>query len=292
MGRGGVVNLAAMGSVVCWATAAPFAKYIFDQFPAMAYLGLRPFIAAAVAFGALRMRRMDVRIGRAAWRRLVIAGGLGYGLAQAGFVAGLDRTSVSHLSILISTSPLLGALIVPLVAGRLPRREALAGMALGFAGVALLVGGGGGHGASLGGDALVLMSALAWVGATIWPVPLVARYGVEVTNAWMLVASLVFILPLTSGSVVDVLASPPPLIAWGALFYGAIVGVLIGNGLWQRAVLELGADSALVYQYLTPVVSLALAIALLGERPTVVQLAGSGLALTGVWIVRRRVGHA
>jgi len=150
------------------ATAAPFAKYVFDQLPAMAYLGLRPFIAATVAFGALRMRRMDVRIGRAAWCRLVVVGGLGYGLAQAGFVAGLDRTSVSHLSSLILTSPLLGALIVPLVAGRLPRRGALAGMALGFAGVSLLVGGGGDNGASLGGDALVLTSALTWVGATIW----------------------------------------------------------------------------------------------------------------------------
>jgi len=68
--------------------------------------------------------------------------------------------------------------------------------------------------------------------------------------------------------------------------------VLIGNGLWQRAVLEIGADSALVYQYLTLVVSLALAITLLGERPTVVQQAGSGLALSGVSIVPRRVRHA
>ena len=288
VGRAGVVNWAAIGSVVCWATMAPFAKYAFDQFPATAYLGLRPLIAAAAAFLLLQVRGMRLGIGRTAWRRLMVAGGLGYGLAQIGFVTGLDRTSVSHLSILVSTSPLIGALIVPIVARRLPRGDALAGMLLGLAGVALLVGGGGSDGSSLRGDLLVLMSALAWVGATIWPIPLVARYGVEVTNAWMLVASLALILPFSGGAVVDVIASPPPLIAWGALFYGAIVGVLIGNGLWQRAVLEVGADSALVYQYLTPVISLALAIALLGERPTLLQLVGSALALLGVWIVRRR----
>ena len=287
---GGLLSWPALGAVVAWGTMAPIAKVVFDEFPAEAYLGLRALIASSAAFLLLALRRQGVRISRASWRRLVVAGVLGYGVAQIGFVGGLDRTSVSHLSILVSTSPLLGAIIIPLVGRHLPRRDALTGVVVGFAGVTLLVGGGGGDGATLTGDALVLLSALAWIGATVWPVPLLARYGVQTTNAWLLLTSFLTVIPLTAPAVVDVVTEPPPLVAWAALLYGALVGVLVGNGLWQRAVHEIGADNALVYQYLTPVLSLALAIAFLGERPTLVQLVGSVLALAGVWIVRRRAG--
>jgi len=63
---------------------------------------------------------------------------------------------------------------------------------------------------------------------------------------------------------------------------------LLGTVRWHRAVREAGLDTAMVYQYLTPLLSLALAIAFLGERPTIIQGIGSILILAGVAIVRSR----
>jgi len=282
------VSLPALAAVVCWAAMAPFAKYAFDSFSADAYLGLRPIIATITAFTVLAARGVPLRISRPAWPRLLLCGAIGYGIAQIGFVKGLDLTSVSHHSVLVATSPLIAALVLPIIHRTRPHGPGLAGMLLGFAGVALLVGGGGTAGTSIGGDLFVLLSAAAWVGATIWPIPLMARYGVETVNAWMLALSLVVIVPLTSPALKEVAVDPPGWVAWTAVAYGGIVGILLGNLLWHRAVREAGLDTAMVYQYLTPLLSLALAIAFLGERPTVLQALGSVLILAGVAIVRSR----
>jgi drug/metabolite transporter (DMT)-like permease len=282
------LSLSALAAVICWAAMAPFAKYAFDSFSADAYLGLRPIIATATAFAVMAARGVPLKISRPAWPRLLLCGAIGYGIAQIGFVKGLDLTSVSHHSVLVATSPLIAALILPILHRTRPHGPGLAGMLLGFAGVALLVGGGGTAGSSIGGDAFVLLSAAVWVGATIWPIPLMARYGVETVNAWMLALSLMVIVPLTAPDLKAVVVDPPGWVAWTAVAYGGIVGVLLGNVLWHRAVREVGLDAAMVYQYLTPLLSLALAIAFLGERPTVIQGAGSVLILAGVAIVRSR----
>src|SRR4029078_1378629 len=262
-------------------------------FSADAYLGLRPIIATAAAFVVLAARGVPLRINRAAWPRLLVCGAIGYGIAQIGFVKGLDLTSVSHHSVLVSTSPLIAALIMPILHRTRPHGHGFAGMLLGFAGVAMLVGGGGTAGSSISGDLFVLLSAAIWVGATIWPIPLMARYGVETINAWMLALSLIVVIPLTAPALKQVAIDPPGWIAWAAVVYGGLVGVLLGNLLWHRAVREEGLDTAMVYQYLTPLLSLGLAIAFLGERPTILQGIGSLLTLAGGAIVRfRHVTHA
>jgi len=290
MSRG--VSLPALAAVVCWATMAPFAKYAFDSFPADAYLGLRPIIATIAAFAFLAARDVPLRISGPAWPRLLLCGAIGYGIAQVGFVKGLDLTSVSHHSVLVATSPLIAALIMPVLHRTRPHGPGLAGMLLGFAGVAMLVGGGGTTGSSISGDLFVLLSAAIWVGATIWPIPLMARYGVETINAWMLALSLIVVVPLTAPALKQVAIDPPGRVAWAAVVYGGLVGVLLGNVLWHRAVREAGLDTAMVYQYLTPLLSLGLAIAFLGERPTIIQELGSFLILAGVAIVRSRQAQA
>ena len=73
--------------------------------------------------------------------------------------AGIERTSVSHAALIVGAVPAL----VALIARRRPARgiargpAAWVGFALALAGVGIVAGGGGG-GATLGGDALVLLS--------------------------------------------------------------------------------------------------------------------------------------
>jgi len=81
---------------------------------------------------------------------------------------------------------------------------------------------------------------------------------------------------------------PSPL-SWASLLYGAVLGVLVANTLWQRAVRAGGATQVLVYLYLEPVGALVLATLLLGERLGVLQAIGGALALAGVGLVRRPV---
>lgn len=285
---GPTVNWPAFGAVVFWSAMSPLAKWALDEFPALAYTAYRPIIAVALLFLVLAVRRQPILVERKDMRRLIIAGSLGMGLSQLSYIGGLARTSVTHNVILISCSPLLVAGYRWLVKRERLEPRSTIGVLGGFAGVVLLVSGAAGSGGTtLLGDLLSLGAAVTWMAATIWPAPLLAKYGTLRTTLWMLSASVLVTLPVSLVSVADSLTDPPSLAAWGSLFYSAFFGILIGNSLWQLAVRQMGAARTLIYLYLEPVGALALAALFLGERLGPPQAIGGLLALAGVALVRK-----
>jgi drug/metabolite transporter (DMT)-like permease len=142
-------------------------------------------------------------------------------------------------------------------------------------------------GTSVTGDLLSLGSALAWVGATMMPRPLVVRYGAPLATAWLLLGSSLLLVPIGFVQIVEMARQPPSTSGWLALVYGGAVGMLGGNALWQKAVQEIGAARTFVYLYLEPVLAMMLAALVLGERLTVTQGIGGVLALAGVALVRK-----
>lgn len=266
----------------------PFAKWALEEFPTLAYMALRPMIAVVLMFGFLAVRRLPILIERRDLRRVLLAGSLCMGLSQFFYIGGLARTSVAHNVVLISCTPLLVAGYRLLIKRERLDRWSSFGVLGGFLGVVLLVSGAGGSGdATLTGDLLSLCGAVSWMGATILPAPLLAKYGTLRTSAWLLAASLLGILPLSLISIAATVATPPPALAWASLVYGGVFGILLGNSLWQRAVHEIGPGRTLVYLYLEPVGAMLLAALLLGERLSPLQAAGGLLALAGVALVRR-----
>jgi drug/metabolite transporter (DMT)-like permease len=265
----------------------PFAKYAFDYFPADAYLGLRPAIAALGGFSLLLIQGKSLGISRASVPRFFFCGAIGFALTQTSYVRSLDMTSVSHHAVLISTTPLLAAIFMPIVRRSRPHGLVLLGSLIGFLGVVMLVGGDSGGGATIKGDLLALTSAVIWIGVVVWPLPLMARYDVAKANAWLFAMSLILIIPLTSPALVEVARNPPNWIAWAAVIYGGLIGILLGNILWFRAIQQAGVDRILVYQYLPPVLTLAIALIFLGESISWGQALGSILVLAGVVVVQR-----
>jgi len=285
---GGLINWPAFGAVVCWSAMSPFAKWALEEFPVLAYTALRPMIAIVVLFLVIWLRKQPLMIERADMRRLLLAGTVGMGLSQLCYISGLARTSVTHNVILISCSPVLAAGYRWLIKRERMDGRSTLGVLGGFAGVVLLVSSASGSdGATLLGDLLSLGAAIAWMGATVWPAPVLPKYGTLRVTAWMLSASLLVVLPISVFSIAGAVANPPSIGAWSSLLYSAIFGILIGNSLWQRAVQHAGAARTLIYLYLEPVGALALAALFLGERLGPIQAVGGALALTGVVLVRR-----
>jgi drug/metabolite transporter (DMT)-like permease len=284
----GLINWPAFGAVVFWSAMSPVAKWALDEFPTLAYTAFRPIIAVAMLFLVLALRKQPILVERRDVRRLLIAGSLGMGLSQLCYIGGLARTSVTHNVILISCSPLLVAGYHWLIKReRLDTRSTLGALG-GFVGVVLLVSGAGGSGgASLLGDLLSLGAAVTWMGATIWPAPLLKKYGTLRITAWMLAASVLITLPVSLMSIADTVTNPPSIGAWTSLLYSAVFGILLGNSLWQRAVQQVGARRTLIYLYLEPVGALVLAALFLGERLSLLQAVGGLLALVGVALVRK-----
>lgn len=283
------LSVPALTAVLIWGGTFPIAKYALEEFSVVSYATIRPFVASGIIFAILRVRGEPIGIARADWPRLLLAGFAGMFLFQAGFIFGLDLTSASHSAIIASAGPpILGMMVLLVLRGDRPSARMLTGLAIGGGGVVLVVGDPSAEGASVLGDLISLGAALAWVGVTIIPEPLVRRYGAFRVTAWMIFCSGVAFLPVAADDLIETARNAPSLLAWGSLLYTGILGMTIANSLWQRAVHSAGASQTMPYLYLQPVVALGLAAVMLGERLGPLQLAGALLAMVGVGLVRRR----
>ena len=283
------INPTAFFTVLIWSAIAPFTKYALEDFPPLVFMSLRMSIAAVLVFLLLVVRRRAMGIDRADVPKFLLAGIVLFGLSTVLFTEGLARTTVAHMIIIASTGPLIGAVWRGLAHREMPDRRSLLAMAVGFAGVLIVVSDASAtDGASITGDLMGLASATLWVGMTVYPQPLVRKYGPLRSTGWIILTSLLLIVPLSLQSWGAIAEHVPPPLAWSALLYAA-VGTLIGNTLWQSAVQQIGPARTLVYLYLQPFLALLIAAIVLGDRMTPLQAVGGVLAIGGVMLVRKVV---
>ncbi|MCX2727814.1 DMT family transporter [Thermomicrobium sp. 4228-Ro] len=275
-------------AVLIWGASFPIVKHGVDSFGPLSFAVLRLIVAIACLVLWLRLRDETLRIARSDWPRLALAGFGAMGIFQIVFLVGMRHTTSTHSALFLNTSPLWALPISWLVERERPRAAGLLGAALGFIGVVLMVGTPDPTGtATLLGDVLTLGAAICWVGVTMIPRPLVARYGAVPITTWLLILSLVVVGLAGASETVRSLATLPGWSAWGALLYTGILAMVGANVFWQRAVQRLGASTTLVYYYLQPGIAVALGAAFLGERVRLVQIVGLFAVFAGVLVAQR-----
>lgn len=275
-------------TVLIWGASFPIVKHGVDSYGPLPFAVLRLLVALACLFAWLRWRGEPLRVGREDLGRLAVAGFGAMAIFQIVFLVGMRHTTSTHSALFLNTSPLWALPISWLVERRRPRAAALVGAVLGFTGVALMVGRPESNGnPTLLGDLLTLGAAICWVGVTLIPRPLVARYGAVPITTWMLIASLVVLGIVGTRETVQSLEHLPGWGAWGALLYTGVLAMVGANVFWQRAVQRLGAATTLVYYYLQPGIAMALGVAFLGETVRFTQILGLLAVCAGVLLAQR-----
>jgi len=195
------------------------------------------------------------------------------------------RLSSSLSGLLIAGVPLVGALLAWLFGGDdRPDARRLAGLLVGFAGVAVLVG------LDVSTDDLgaVLEVGLVVVGYAIGPM-IVARRLREVSAVGVIAASLV--LTAIAYAPFGIAQMPAHIPSTQALLAVVLLGVVctaVGFVLFFELIAEVGPNRATVITYFNPAVALALGVALLGEPLTLGIGAGFALIAFGSFVATRR----
>jgi len=197
----GWVRLEPLAAVILWGGIYPGAKVGLAEIPPLVFTYLRVVLAVCVLALASRTGR-SAPLPRGLWTSIGRAG-----LAQAAFqlllIAGLARTTAGTSALLLAAAPLMTAGWLAL-SGRehLPGRH-WAGLAVGLAGVALVVhGGASGLGREqLLGNLIALAAAAAWAAYSLAIAPLAGALGAVRATTWsMLVAGLVITPFVLSGT--------------------------------------------------------------------------------------------
>lgn len=261
--------------------------------PPFTYVLLRLTMAAAAMWAILAWRRETLTLPREAWGAIVLLALLNnalpftlFGWAQTHIASGLA-------SILNATTPIWGVIVAHLFTADekiTPRK--LAGVLVGFAGVAVMIGPD--LLASLGGGVLAelacVVAALAYALAGVWARRFRAM-GVSpfsVTTGQLSVGAAMMLPVALIGDKPWAMAMPP-VQAWAAIAALAVVCTAFGYVLYFRLIDRAGATNALLVTLLVPPTAILLGVLFLGEVLALRDFAGLGLIALGLAAIDGRL---
>ena len=250
---------------------------------------IAPLFAAATRFiaaGSLMvlvvlLRGGTLRVSRRALGSCVLIGILLPGANAVLFFAERD-VPTGLASLIIASVPLW--VVVLRLAGheRLPW-PALAGVGVGFAGVAVLAQPSGG--ATAGGIGLCLLSAIMWSLGSVLSARVTMPDDPFAATAFEMLAGGLVMLPISLFTLHGFSPSTASILGWIYLVtFGSIVGYTAY--VWLLANAPLGLVST--YAYVNPVVAIALGVAFRGEQLTWRLLIGAAIVVVAVATVVRR----
>ncbi|MCW0216569.1 MAG: EamA family transporter [Pseudonocardia sp.] len=245
-------------------------------------LGLTLLVLAIAGPRALRMSR--AQFGTAALTGLLLpAWGNGLvAIAQTQIASGLA-------ALLIAVVPLY-IVVLRALGGDRPRRATVGGVAVGLAGLAVLVlaapsaGSGGTQGSAWWGPWLVVLAGLGWATGTYattrLPVPAnpFALAAVQMTVGGVIMTTV----GTAKGDRLD-LAAIPAGVWW--VWVGACLATLGGFSAYALTLRTLPVSTVATYAYVNPVIAVLLGVLLVGERFSLGQIAGGAIVLLAVFLV-------
>jgi drug/metabolite transporter (DMT)-like permease len=283
---------AALGVVyVVWGSTYLAIRFTVESMPPLLSSGLRFVLAGAVLAPAVL-----VLAGRGALRMTwaQLGSGVLIGLLLPawgnGMVVIAERQVASGLAALLIASVPLYVVVLRRLLGERPPAITLVGVALGMAGLAVLLLGGpvaGTHGSASWATWLVLLAALGWsvgsVASTRLPVPAnpFALSAVEMIAGGAAMA----IVGAASGERIDLATiATGSWVSWG---YLVLFGSVLAFSSYVFILGKLPVSTVATYAYVNPVIAVLLGVLMAGEKFGALQLAGGVIVLLAVVLVVR-----
>ena len=254
---------------------------------------LRWLIALAIiAPFVWRSTAASLPVLRREWPLILALGATGIASFHTLVYLALQTTTATNALLMLSLAPIMTLLGSMAFGMERPTRRQLAGALISIAGAGILITRGSlagilAQGFSVG-DLWMLLAVAIWAVYSLLlrrrpadlPSPVALTASIAAALA-MMMPCLVFGGPRSDAA----LGSVPVLLSIGyiALFASAIAFLL-----WTRGVSQLGPVRAGQFVHLMPIFGAGVAFIVLGEVPTLVQITGAVLVLSGIAFVERR----
>ena len=250
---------------------------------------LRTVLAALLALPLAVFLKLPRPRGRSDWVLMIGAAVGSYVLFPILFSIGLRHTTASHAALIHASTPLFTGVIAALLERRWPRGWWWTGVAVALTGEALLVGLGRGFaepGVSVFGDLVVFVACIAVAFGYVAGGSLTRTLGSLAVTLWGVALAAI----VTAPGLLLVPASgllEAPSSALGGLAYLVLISSVIGYVAWNWALAHGGIGRTGVLMFAQPILSVVLAVLLLGESITLSIGIPAAVILAGVAIARR-----
>lgn len=276
----------ALGIVyVVWGSTYLAIRYVVQTVPPFLGAGVRFIVAGALMAGlvAVFRDRARLRVSRREAGASALVGGLLL-LGGNGLVMVAERTIASGLAALgVAVVPLFVVLLRLATRDR-PPAATLAGVGLGFAGLALLLDLGSGHLAV--GLLIVLGAAASWSVGSFFSsrLPLPADPLVSTTYEMLFGGAMLIVLALARGEGSQFSLGAVSLASWLGLGYLVVFGSLVAFTAYVFLLQAAPISTVATYAYVNPAVAVLLGT-MAGEPLTLSIALGGGLVVLAVAVV-------
>ena len=209
---------------------------------------------------------------------------------QVFFINGLARTRAGTASLVVASSPAVIAIVGRLLGVERVTRRQVVGIALSIAGVAFVIlSSAAAHEgrSSVIGDLLILTSVVAWSFYTHLVRPFTHRLDGMQIAAWTLLGGTIPVLLLAAPAIARSDWGAVSALTWGAVLYSGVGSMGVAYLFWYRGVRMIGSTRTAMFSNLQPIIAVAAAWPLLGERPTLWQGVGAAGVLGGLFLSRQ-----
>jgi drug/metabolite transporter (DMT)-like permease len=285
--------------MVVWAANFIVVKDAIASLPPVAFTMLRYGLAAIALLVILRWNDGPIRLPRPDVVRILVLGGLGFGLYQILWTTGLQYIPAGDSALIIASTPVLVAVLAVLAGADTLTPMKFAGATLSFLGVVVVIAAGVGVtlGSSALGSALTLAAAFCWAGYTAFAAPVLRRHSPLVLTTWATIGGTLVLIPLGLAQLLAPGAVRPAdagemLSVMLAIVYSGVLAAAIANVIVFNGVRLLGPTRVITLQSFVPPMAVIMAFIFLAEPIRPAQVIGGLIILLGVAMTRRASGRS
>jgi drug/metabolite transporter (DMT)-like permease len=285
-------RLQAFLAVVLWGISFVATKAALREVSPITLIFTRSALGTLLLLATLAARRLPLLPPRASWGPLALMGFVGVCFHQLLQAFGIRLTTAVQAGWIVGLIPIWSAVLAGLFLRERFGAGKVAGLALGFAGAALVVSRGRVTPGILAlpgtrGDLLMLASTLNWAIYTTLGHATIRHLGSlrATAGAMFLGGSMLAPLFLRAGGWREYATLSGAGLA--AVLYLGIGASGLGYLFWYGALERIETSRVAAFLYLEPLVTLAAAVALLHEPVGLTTLAGGLVVLAGVALVQR-----
>ncbi|MDE2595053.1 MAG: EamA family transporter [Burkholderiales bacterium] len=280
-----VVYLKLVLTAACWGGVFHAGRYAVHLMSPLA-AGAWRFTLAALIFMPLVAWREGWALAAIKRNALVlgIMSAVGVFGFNIGMFFGLKSTSAVNGALIVAVTPALTAVLAALLNRRAPSVMQVIGLALGMAGVAMVVS----HGSldvllSLQlsqGDAWVLLAAFCWAIYSVLPQRFIKGLSSLQVAGSTIIGGAVLMIGFGAKAAPDLLQVPPMGAMLGIVFM-AVFGSVLAYMWWNDGIQVIGPAQAAIFMNFVPLFAALIGV-LLGEHLAASQLLGAALVIGGV----------
>jgi drug/metabolite transporter (DMT)-like permease len=288
-----IIEAAVLGVMVFWAANFIVVKDVLSLVPPVGFTFLRYGLATLALLAYLRWTEGPIRF-PAGGQRILLLGGVGFGLYQILWTVGLQYIPAGDSALLIAATPVFTAVIAVLIGTDTLTPTKGIGVALSVVGVVMVIAAG--VGIELDGSpvgfALTVAAAVCWATYTAAGARVLRRHSPLVLTTWATLGGTLVMLPIGIGQMLSpgtVRADSPGdwvSVAFAVAFSGLLAAAL-ANVVVFEGVKRVGPTHISTLQGLVPAMAVVLAFIFLAEPIRPIQVLGGAIIVFGASLTRR-----